>query len=235
MQTLNRFDFQLNNSAETGEILLVDDISANLKLLSDFLREWGFKVRGAKSGLQALKILEIASPDLILLDVVMPEMDGFETCRRLKAWEKTKDIPVIFMTAITDSSSPENKVKGLKLGAVDYICKPIQLEEVLARVKTHLQLRFLTRQLQEQNARLCEEIEERQQIEAALKNSEERLQLALDASDSGLWDWNIATGQTYFDPCWKKMLGYEVEDIENNYETWVNLLHPEDFPRIRKP
>ena len=244
MQSLNRFvakvpgkvplriDFQLNNSPETGEILLVDDISANLKLLSDFLRECGFKVRGAKSGLQALKILEIASPDLILLDVVMPEMDGFETCRRLKAWEKTKDIPVIFMTAIADSSSPENKVKGLELGAVDYICKPIQLEEVLARVKTHLQLRFLTRQLQEQNARLGEEIEERQQIEAALKNSEERLQLALDASDSGLWDWNIATGQTYFDPCWKKMLGYEVDEIENNYQSWVNLLHPEDFPRI---
>src|SRR5919199_36400 len=225
-------DFQLNNSRGSGEILLVDDISANLKLTSDFLRDSGFKVRGAKSGLQALKILEKTSPDLILLDVLMPEMDGFETCRRLKAWEKTKDLPVIFMTAIADCSSPENKVKGLALGAVDYISKPIQLQEVLARVKTHLHLRFLTKQLSEQNARLCHEIEERQQVEAALKKSEERLQFALDASDLGLWDWNIATGETYFDPCWKKMLGYEVDEIENNYESWVNLLHPEDFPRI---
>src|ERR671932_1424851 len=127
-------DVHSNDTLETGEILLVDDISANLKLISDFLRDSGFKVRGAKSGLQALKILEKASPDLILLDVLMPEMDGFETCRRLKAWEKTKDIPVIFMTAIADCSSPENKVKGLALGAVDYISKPIQLQEVLARV-----------------------------------------------------------------------------------------------------
>src|ERR687886_2287948 len=168
-------DFQLNNSRGSGEILIVDDISANLKLISDFLRDSGFKVRGAKSGLQALKILEKASPDLILLDVLMPEMDGFETCRRLKAWEKTKDIPVIFMTAIADCSSPENKVKGLALGAVDYISKPIQLQEVLARVKTHLHLRFLTKQLQEHNERLLEEIEERQKAEPALRESAIRL------------------------------------------------------------
>jgi PAS domain S-box-containing protein len=229
--SLIKSKIQINNSPETVEILIVDDISANLKLISDFLRESGFKVRGAKNGLQALKILEKASPDLILLDVVMPEMDGFDTCRRLKAWEKTKDIPVIFMTAITDSSSSENKVKGLTLGAVDYISKPIQLQEVLARVKTHLHLRFLTQQLQEQNARLQEEIEERQQAEAALAKNEERLQLALEGSALGLWDWNIVTGETYFDASWKKMLGYEVDEIENNYQSWVNLLHPEDVPR----
>jgi two-component system, NtrC family, sensor kinase len=101
-------------------------------------------------------------------------MDGFETCRRLKDWEKTKDIPVIFMTALADFANPENKVKGLTLGAVDYISKPIQLEEVLARVKTHLRLRSVTQQLSEQNTRLGEEIEQRKQVEEALRKSEAR-------------------------------------------------------------
>lgn len=140
----------ISNSAPKEQILIVDDTIANLKLTSVFLRESGFNVRIAKSGLQALKSLEFASPDLILLDVMMPEMDGFETCRQLKNWEKTKDIPVIFMTALSDLGNSENKVKGLSLGAVDYVSKPIQLEEVVARIKTHLRLRSLTKQLQEQ-------------------------------------------------------------------------------------
>ena len=156
------------------EILVIDDTSTNLKLIADFLGEYGFVVRIAKNGIQALKVLEAVSPDLILLDVMMPEMDGFETCRRLKDWEKTKDIPVIFMTALADFANPENKVKGLTLGAVDYISKPIQLEEVLARVKTHLSLRSVTQQLSEQNTRLGEEIEQRKQVENALRKSEVR-------------------------------------------------------------
>ena len=179
----------LKNRPKKGLILVVDDTPANLKLVSDFLREPGFEVRVAKSGIQALKILETTSPDLILLDVMMPEMDGFETCRHLKASEKTKDIPVIFMTAVADSSEATYKVKGLTLGAVDYISKPIQLEEVLARVKTHLRLRSLTKQLEEQNGRLQheiftrkqtevilqQEISDREQAEAALRESAIRL------------------------------------------------------------
>ncbi len=159
----------VKNSPKKWQILVVDDTSANLKLISDFLGESGFEIRIAKSGSQSLKILEEASPDLILLDVMMPEMDGFETCRRLKAWEKTKDIPVIFMTAIADFANSENKVKGLTLGAVDYISKPIQLDEVLARVKIHLHLHSLTKQLSEQNAQLQHEIRTRQQTEVILQ------------------------------------------------------------------
>ncbi|MCA1992660.1 MAG: response regulator, partial [Coleofasciculus sp. S288] len=90
------------NSSEKALILVIDDTFANLKLVSDFLRKAGFDVLVAKSGYQALKTLEKSSPDLILLDVLMPEMDGFETCRRLKLADKTKDIPVIFMTAVVD-------------------------------------------------------------------------------------------------------------------------------------
>ncbi|AFZ19937.1 response regulator [Allocoleopsis franciscana] len=205
-------DLQLNDSVKTGEILLVDDTNANLKLISDFLRESGFKVRGAKSGWKALKILEITSPDLILLDVVMPEMDGFETCRRLKEWDKTKDIPVIFMTAIADASHPEHKVQGLALGAVDYISKPIQLAEVLARVKTHLHLRFLTKQLQAQNAHLCAEIEVRRKTEEQLR----LLERAIAASSNGILisdPHQAGNPVIYANSGFERITGYKREDI----------------------
>jgi signal transduction histidine kinase len=132
-------------------LLIVDDTPANLGILSDFLSDLGFRVLIAQSGESALKKAEYASPDLILLDVMMPGIDGFETCRRLKLGEKTKDIPVIFMTALSDTN---NKVKGFSLGAVDYLTKPIQYEEMLMRVNLHLRLKKLTAQLHEQNVQL---------------------------------------------------------------------------------
>ena len=149
-ENLSTFDPALKNSTPKKQILVIDDTIVNLKLISDFFRESGFEVRATKSGSQALQILETTKPDIILLDVVMPEMDGFQTCRCLKKSQQTKDIPVIFMTAFDDACNAAYKVQGLELGAVDYISKPIQLEEVLARVKTHLHLRYLTQQLQKQ-------------------------------------------------------------------------------------
>ncbi|MEG5163383.1 EAL domain-containing protein [Microcoleus sp. AT3-A2] len=147
-------------------ILIVDDNPNNLKLLFDFLKESGFKVLVAKDGESAIDKLQQVLPDIILLDVMMPGIDGFETCYRLKASVATKDIPVIFMTALTDRV---DKVKGLSLGAVDYITKPFQQEEVLARVQIHLRLRNLTKTLEEQNVLLKEEIEARKEAEAALQ------------------------------------------------------------------
>ncbi len=126
-------------------ILIVDDVPANVRVLYEFLTQTGFKVRVAKDGYGALKTVEHARPDLILLDVMMPGIDGFEVCRCLKEKEDTRDIPVIFMTALADTL---DKVKGFSLGAVDYITKPIQHEEVLARVSTHLSLRKLQKQLE---------------------------------------------------------------------------------------
>jgi len=126
-------------------ILLVDDKPTNLKVLSDFLLDSGYEILVAKDGEKALKQIQRVTPDLILLDVMMPGIDGFETCRRLKASDTTKDIPVIFMTALADSA---DKVKGLTLGGVDYITKPIQREETLARIQVHLRLRSLAKQLQ---------------------------------------------------------------------------------------
>src|SRR6476469_9175188 len=154
-------------------ILIVDDNPNNLKLLFDFLKESGFKVLVAKDGESAIEKLQEVSPNIILLDVMMPGIDGFETCYRLKASVATKDIPVIFMTALTDSV---DKVKGLSLGAVDYITKPFQQEEVLARVRLHLRLYYLSKTLAEQNVLLKQEIDARRETEAALQMLSQELE-----------------------------------------------------------
>ena len=159
-----------------GTILIVDDNSANLGVLSDALSQEGFEVRVAKSGKMALERVKYARPDLILLDVMMPEIDGFETCRRLQANPETTQIPVIFMTALSDTA---NKVEGFQLGAVDYITKPFQQEEVLARVKLHLKLHVLAEKLEEKNMLLEQKVvevskayEDLQQMQIKLIQSE---------------------------------------------------------------
>ena len=134
-----------NESETKGSVLVVDDNPDNLRLLSGILTDQGYKVRPAPSGALALKSVRSTLPDLILLDIKMPEMDGYEVCRRLKAEEQTSDIPVIFISALDDVM---DKVKGFGVGAVDYITKPFQHEEVLARVRTHLELRRLQTQLE---------------------------------------------------------------------------------------
>ncbi len=113
-------------------ILVVDDNPINLNVLFDHLSDAGFKLLVAKNGHQAIERAKRAQPHLILLDIMMPGIDGFETCRRLKNDETVSDIPIIFMTAMSDT---ESKVKGFKIGAVDYITKPFQREEVLVRIK----------------------------------------------------------------------------------------------------
>ncbi len=140
-----------------GTILIVDDNSANLGVLSDALSQEGFEVEPEKSGKMALERVKYAQPDLILLDVMMPEIDGFETCRRLQANPETKQIPIIFMTALSDTA---NKVEGFQLGAVDHITKPFQQEEVLARVKLHLKLHTLANKLEEKNTLLEQKVVE---------------------------------------------------------------------------
>ncbi len=146
-------DTQLPEHQQT--ILVVDDNPTNIEVLFDVLDAFGYRVAIAKSGEVALKRMQSSLPDLILLDVMMPGIDGFETCRQIKASESLRDIPVIFMTALSD---PVDKVKGLKLGAVDYITKPIQHEEVLARINVHLQLRHLNQTLETQVAERTAEL-----------------------------------------------------------------------------
>ncbi len=134
-------------------ILLIDDLPDNLKLLGEMLQTEGYNIRLVTTGAQALKVAEQDKPDLILLDILMPKMDGYEVFRQLKENAELKDIPVIFISALNDT---ENIVKALQSGGMDYITKPFQSEEVLARVRTHLQLRQQSRELQEQSKQLRE-------------------------------------------------------------------------------
>ena len=133
---------------QKARIMIVDDNRDNLRVLSDFLDEIGFEVWVAPSGEIAIERIEYAVPDLVLLDVMMPEMDGFEVCSILKNNPLTKDIPIIFMTALSDT---DDKIKGFELGAVDYITKPFQQQEVLVRIRLHLKLHFLKVTLAEKN------------------------------------------------------------------------------------
>jgi class 3 adenylate cyclase len=129
--------------AMNGRILVVDDTPANLRTLAATLQAKGYQVSVATNGHQALEAVERVRPELILLDVMMPEMDGFETCRRLKAADATRAIPIIFLTARTET---EDIVKGFDLGAVDYVAKPFNAHELLARVNTHLTMDRLHRE-----------------------------------------------------------------------------------------
>lgn len=130
----------------TGKILAVDDTPASLRLLTDILKDEGYEVRAAISGELALRAAILNPPELVLLDIRMPEMDGFEVCRRLKASQATQDVPVIFVSA---ASETEEKVRGFELGAVDFVTKPYQRDELLARVRTHLELNRLRHHLED--------------------------------------------------------------------------------------
>ena len=142
----------MGNDSYKGNILAIDDTPANLRLLVEILTEQGYKVRAVPNGKLALPGISQSPPDLILLDIMTPEMDGYEVCSNLKADEKTKDIPVIFISAINEVL---DKVKAFEVGGVDYITKPFQVEEVLARVETHFAVRSLQKNLHAKNEDLA--------------------------------------------------------------------------------
>ncbi len=161
-------------------ILIVDDMPANLEVVTSHLERQGYCAVVALGGEEGIERAEFVQPDLILLDVMMPGLDGFETCRRLKANDKTRDIPVIFMTALADTG---DKLTGFSVGAVDYVTKPLNGAEVLARIDTHLTLYALRQQLAARNAQLQKEIAARAETQAALQRSNTELeQLAYVAS-----------------------------------------------------
>ena len=139
----------------SDDILIVDDTPDNLRLLSQILTEQGYRVRAVTSGSRALASVQASLPDLILLDIRMSGMDGYEVCERLKTDARAKDIPIIFISALNEI---QDKVKAFTVGGVDYVTKPFQYEEVLARVETHLALRKLQKQLQNANEKMEQEL-----------------------------------------------------------------------------
>lgn len=160
-------------SAEEVTVLIVDDTPANLAVVVDSLEQLDVEVAVAQDSEEALARAEYLRPALILLDVLMPRIDGFELCCRLKAKESTRDIPVIFMTS---SGGERDKLKGFEVGAVDYLTKPLHVAEVRARVNAHLTLQRMRKELQIQNARLQREIRERVQAEEQLRESNHELE-----------------------------------------------------------
>lgn len=169
----DKSNIQMSNFHENNLILVVDDTTTNLEIVLDILTNAGFEVMTEVNGERALKQVESRLPDLILLDVMMPKIDGFETCKKLKQNPETCDIPVIFMTGNSDTDS---KIKGLSIGAVDYITKPFNQEELLARIQTHIQLRNLTKTLEkrvaERTAALSKALKDLQESQLQLVQTE---------------------------------------------------------------
>lgn len=161
---------------KTGDILLIDDTPDNLRFLSDLLSKAGYTVRKAINGEMGLEAAQLEPPDLILLDVKMPGLNGYSVCDRLKISERTASIPVIFLSAMDEEL---DKVMAFEAGGVDYITKPFQLVEVLARIEMHLQLSRLRQQLQQQNAQLQQEITQRTSAETALEQLNHELEIRI--------------------------------------------------------
>ncbi|UBF28278.1 response regulator [Kovacikia minuta CCNUW1] len=190
--------------APKADILVIDDTPDNLNLLSTMLTQQGYKVRSVTKGATGLRGAQAAPPDLILLDVNMPQMNGYEVCQQLKADDRTHDIPVIFISALEDVL---DKVKAFAVGGVDYITKPFQVQEVLARIDSHLTICRLQKQLQAQNARLQQEIRDRQQ-------AEEKFAKAFRSSPSPIAITTFPEGQfVEVNPSFLKMSGYPLSEV----------------------
>jgi PAS domain S-box-containing protein len=208
-------------------ILIVDDNPATLGILFDYLRKSGYRVLIAEDGESALERVNYIKPDIILLDIMMPNLDGFEVCRRLKEDKKTRDIPVIFTTALSETS---NIIKGFELGAVDYITKPVHYHEVLARVNTHLMVRKLQKSLQEQNKRLKEENLKRKRVQDALRESRERYRLLAENSTDMISRQTPDGVYLYVSPACRPLLGYEIEEMVGH--SAFEFVHPEALETI---
>ena len=199
----------MTENPEPGVVLIVDDTPANLDVISQALMDAGFETAIATSGERALKQVQLDPPDLILLDIMMPGIDGFETCRRLKAQEGLRDIPIIFMTALADVDS---KVQGLEMGAVDYITKPFQEREVLARVRAHVSLKQTT---------------------AQLVASEARLNSILNSLKDVVWSAHLTPLEfLYFNPVMEYVYGVPAERFLADSQQWLDMVHPEDRPKL---
>ena len=206
-------------------ILAVDDTPANLHLLAKMLSNQGYKLRIIADCEQALSSAQAYPPDLILLDILMPQMDGYEVCSKLKADERTKNIPVIFISALNEGF---DKVKAFEVGGVDYITKPFIAEEVIARVENQLRLRTQEKQLLEQNAKLTSEIEERKLAEEKLKKSEANLIQAQRVAHVGDWEFDVLTGKITWSEEKFRIFGLDSALEEPSFAELLEIIHPDD-------
>jgi PAS domain S-box-containing protein len=200
---------------DKGDILIVDDTHASLKLLTDILTKEGYQVRPADSGELALSSIAAKLPELILLDIRMPGMDGFEVLRRVKTREESRNIPIIFLSA---SVGMDERIEGLKLGAVDFVSKPFHPEELLARVQTQVELSRLRIRL------------EQQAIE--LQQSEEKFRTIFENSSSALAIIEKDTTISMVNKEYCKIGMYEEKDVLGT--SWTKQIPPEDLERLKE-
>lgn len=199
---------------DNGTILVVDDTLASLKLLSDTLKAEGYVIRPAQSGELALRSAMLNPPELILLDIRMPGIDGFETCRQLKAQPQTRNVPVIFLSAMSEI---DEKIQGFSLGAVDFVSKPFQREELLARVRTHLALFRL-------GSHLESVVDQRTQ---ALRDSEARFRSLIEAIPQQVWTAQANGALDYMSISMSRYFGQDVG--VSNKGGWHEFIHPDDM------
>ncbi len=202
-----------------GEILVVEDNSANLRYLADILTQAGYRVRPALDGELALDSLKAGIPDLILLDIRLPGLDGIEVCRRIKANPETQHIPVVFISAVHET---EQKVKALETGGVDYVTKPISPQEVLSRINIHIQLNNYRNHLEQLVAERT----------AALRESEQKFRTFADFT----YDWEYWIGPDnnfiYISPSCRRITGYDPEAFMNNPGLLQQMVHPDDLAMV---
>ena len=225
-------------------ILIVDDSPDNLRLLCSTLSEQGYEVRCAKSGSMALTGVRNFLPDLILLDIKMPEMNGYEVCQKLKANEQTCKIPIIFLSILDESF---DKVRAFAVGGVDYITKPFQVEEVLARINHQLDLQTAkaevcqlnaeleekvqqrTAELEAANRKLKREISDRIQAQILAKDSQEKLESILNYLQQVVWSAEIQTLKLlYLNPAVQKVYARPIAEFFHNPKLWLEVVHPEE-------
>ncbi len=198
-----------------GNLIIVDDDSGALKLLKEILTAEGYQVRPFNNSELALRSIVAEMPELILLDIRMPGMDGFEVCWRIKQNEQLKDIPVIFISAATEV---EDKVRAFQAGGVDYITKPFQKEEIVARAKTHVTLSRSMKELK----RIAED----------LHRSEESLKMAQTIAHLGHWELDVKNGQFICSEEMCRILEIDSEKHQVNYGTFLQVVHPDDRERV---
>ncbi len=196
-------------TAPAPTLLIVDDEEMNRDLLSRRLERRGFAVEVAADGVAALDLLDRVRVDLILLDVMMPGLDGLAVLQRIRASHAHARLPVIMVTAKVQADAI---VEALDAGADDYVTKPVDIAVTVARIRTQLA---------------------RHRAERALSESEERYALAVQGTNDGLWDWRVQTGEVYYSPRWRAIMGVSPDAMLTGIEAFVDRVHPDDVERVR--
>ena len=192
------------NLPSIGRILIVDDEAMNRVVLESILKRHGYQTIQAENGTQALHLIQEGGIELILLDIVMPDINGLDVLTRLRKQYSSAELPVIMVTA---DDNRDQIIKAFQLGANDYVTKPLDVDISMARIETQMQLR---------------------KSQAALRASEERYALAANGTNDGLWDWQITTGEAYFSPRWKTMLGLDADEKTDSINDWLDRIHGDD-------